>query len=194
MSDSQPSGGISSNTSINEPHTKLVREMVTILAPVAYLAFLIGSLYTFSKVYRRRKAAAATSAKPWFPPHHERDLYISLLSMEPPPPDSLLKAALLNRAFQDIKRLMRLNQAKAALSTLLQKGQVGDDIWNRFLEAEKEHQAELQEVVQEANTFREGWGQFIFVTANEMVSHTFQKENYASVEKEGNGVSIIFCK
>lgn len=39
---------------------------------------------------------------------------------------------------------------------------------SRFAAAEKELEAEIMDVVQEANTFRQGWGQMIFQTATEM--------------------------
>jgi hypothetical protein len=45
---------------------------------------------------------------------------------------------------------------------------VGDDTMSRFAAAEKELEAEIMDVVQEANTFRQGWGQMIFQTATEM--------------------------
>jgi len=35
------------------------------------------------------------------------------------------------------------------LSTLLQRGSVGDELWQRFLRAEKEIEAELRDVVEE---------------------------------------------
>lgn len=64
-------------------------------------------------------------------------------------PDGILKAALLQRATEDIKRILEVRNSKQALSNLLQRGSVGDDLWQRFLRAEKEIEAELRDVVQE---------------------------------------------
>lgn len=64
-------------------------------------------------------------------------------------PETVLKAALLRRAAEDINRLMALRNQKPALAGLLQKGSVGDDLWQRFLRAEKEMQDEVQDVVAE---------------------------------------------
>ena len=64
-------------------------------------------------------------------------------------PDSVLKAALLLRAEEDIKRILEIRNAKQALSTLLARGSVGDELWQRFLRAEKEIEAELRDVVEE---------------------------------------------
>lgn len=66
---------------------------------------------------------------------------------------------------------MRIREDKPALQALLQKGSVGDDLWNSFLAAEKEMEAEIVEVMAEANSFVEGWGPAIFQTANEMIAN-----------------------
>ena len=148
--------------------------------PFAYLGILVGSLATFSSLYRKRKAGKATnrssfsptqlantkavnasSLEPWFPPHLQRNIYLSLLHLEPESndnkkapavPESVLKAALLRRATEDIHRVLAVRSAKQALSSLLQKGSVGDELWQRFLLAEKEIEEEVRDVVNEVPT------------------------------------------
>jgi translocation protein SEC66 len=68
---------------------------------------------------------------------------------DPKVPDSVLRAALLRRAIEDLHRLVQIRSAKQACSSLLQRGSVGDDLWQRFQRAEKEMEAELRDVVQE---------------------------------------------
>lgn len=68
-------------------------------------------------------------------------------------PDSIIKAALLRRAVEDIHRIVALRSSKTALQTLLQRGSVGDDLWQRFQRAETELQAELEDVVAEVSAF-----------------------------------------
>lgn len=65
-------------------------------------------------------------------------------------PDSVLKAALLRRAVEDIQRIVVLRSSKPALQTLLQRGSVGDELWQRFARAEKEMEEEVKDVVNEA--------------------------------------------
>jgi len=97
---------------------------------------------------------------PWFPPHLQRNIYLSLMHLEPEGgkekaravPDSVLRAALLRRAVEDINRIIQVRTAKQACSTLLQRGSVGDDLWQRFLRAEKEMEEELRDVVMEVRT------------------------------------------
>jgi translocation protein SEC66 len=137
--------------------------------PIAYLIILIGSLYSFSSVYRQRQLARASKLEPWFPNHVTRNLYLSLLHLDPAEsgdekalsksdeksqskvPDSVLKAALLKRAVEDIQRIVQLRQAKPALQTLLQRGSVGDELWQRFQRAEQEMEVEVKDVVEEVS-------------------------------------------
>ncbi|GAA5932759.1 Sec63 complex subunit SEC66 [Sporobolomyces koalae] len=156
--------------------------MVSILFPIAYLVALVGSLSIFSKILRKRQQNKPP-AEPWFPHHKSRDIYVSLLSLDPPPPRPILVAALLRRAMDDVKLIWSIRDAKASLTTLLQKGQIGDDLWERFLAAEKELEGEIVEVVGEANTFEPGYGQRIFAMASEMVSHERWKEVYENIPK-----------
>ncbi len=127
-------------------------DWLMLLIPIAYLFILIGSLTVFSSLYRKRQAAAASSLEPWFPQHLQRNVYLSLLHQEDPKvPDSILKAALLRRATEDIHRIVQIRNAKQALQVLLQRGSVGDDLWKRFERAEKEIEEELRDVVQEVS-------------------------------------------
>lgn len=66
-------------------------------------------------------------------------------------PETVLKAALLRRAAEDIKRVIAIRDQKQALSLLLQRGSVGDDLWQRFLRAEKEMEEEVRDVVSEVS-------------------------------------------
>lgn len=139
-------------------------DWIGLLLPVAYLTVLIGSLGTFSHLYRKRKAANAASLAPWFPSHLSRNIYLSLLHIDPSDPsttpagsekslskvpDSVIKAALLRRAVEDIHRIIQIRNAKPALQQLVQKRSVGEELWQRFLRAEQEIEEEVKDVVSE---------------------------------------------
>ncbi|KAJ5732050.1 Pre protein translocase subunit Sec66-domain-containing protein [Penicillium malachiteum] len=168
---------------------------LSLAVPFAYLGILIGSLATFSSLYRKRKAHKAASLEPWFPAHLQRDIYFSLLHLDPSAqkenqkktpavPESVLKAALLRRATEDIRRVLALRSQKQALSTLLQRGSVGDDLWQRFLRAEKEMEEEVKDVVAEANDYVQGWGQTIFQSANEMIQNEIYRKRMAEQQEK----------
>lgn len=152
--------------------------------PFGYITFLVGLLWLFSRHYRSR-ALRRKPPPPWFPdPHTARDVYVSLLSMDPPPSQSVLVAALLARAMTDVKRIMSLKEAKQAMTNLLQKGQVGDELWERLLMAEKELDVELSEVVAEAEEYSQGWGGVIFSIASEALQATMSQDIYKDIPKQ----------
>ncbi|GAB1311295.1 Translocation protein S66 [Madurella fahalii] len=163
-----------------------------LLLPLAYLVVLGGALMTFSTVYRKRKAMQSANLAPWFGPHLQRNIYLSLLHMEPEAgqekapkvPDSVIRAALLRRAVEDIHRIIQIRTAKAACSSLLQRGSVGDDLWQRFQRAEKEMEDELRDVVMEANALAPGWGQIIFQSANEIAANKVFRDRLEEIEAQ----------
>ncbi|KAH7025531.1 translocation protein-like protein sec66 [Macrophomina phaseolina] len=160
-------------------------DWISLAIPFAYLGLLIGSMATFSHLYRTRKASRAASLAPWFGPHTTRNIYLSLLHLDQQKvPDSVLKAALLRRAVEDIHRIVEIRNAKAALQSLLQRGSVGDDLWQRFQRAEKEIEAELRDVVQEANAFSPGWGQSIFQNASEVAQNQLLKQRVDELQAQ----------
>ncbi|RYN33797.1 hypothetical protein AA0113_g6010 [Alternaria arborescens] len=157
-------------------------DWVMLTVPFAYIGILAGSFAVFTNLYRKRQAANAASLEPWFPTHLQRNVYLSLLHMDDPKvPDSVLKAALLRRATEDIHRIVQVRNAKQALQVLLQRGSVGDDLWQRFQRAEKEIEEELRDVVSEANAFAPNWGQTIFQSASEMAQNNHIRERLAEI-------------
>jgi translocation protein SEC66 len=184
---------------------------LSIFVPIGYITVLVVSLSIFSRIYRKRTALALAKdhGNSWFTEGHpERDIYQTLVqaaassssSNNPSStvtttteggtssgaaiPDVVLKAALLNRAMADVKRIIRMRDDKQALSVLLQKGSIGDETMAKFTMAEKELEAEILDVVSEANTFKEGWGQLIFPSASEMVAHLKHKEIYYDIHRQ----------
>ncbi|KAI9497895.1 Sec62/63 complex, subunit Sec66, partial [Zychaea mexicana] len=74
-----------------------------------------------------------------------------------------------------VRRLVQIQQEKPALQQLMRMGSIGDDLWRDFSVAEQQTMMELQEVSQEANTYKQNWGQTIFSTAAQMLEHEKQK-------------------
>ncbi|EGX90632.1 translocation protein (Sec66) [Cordyceps militaris CM01] len=162
-----------------------------LVLPFAYLIVLSGALMTFSSIYRKRKAAESANLAPWFGPNLQRNIYLSLLHAEPEAdggsggvPETVLKAALLRRAVEDIQRLIQIKTAKQACSALLQRGSVGDDLWQRFQRAEREMEEELRDVVTEANALAPSWGHAIFQSAHEIASNAKLRESLAEIEAQ----------
>ncbi|KAJ7774754.1 translocation protein sec66 [Mycena metata] len=165
--------------------------MASVLVPVLYMILVFGGLGLFSHIYRRN--AAKKSLPSYFPTHAERNAYVTLLQKtDPPASDALLKSALVRRAMADVHRVLRIREDKPALQALQQKGSIGDDLWNSLLAAEKELEAEIMEVVAEANTFVEGWGQVIFPTANEMIANEKMRGLYETSEETRQALELKY--
>lgn len=169
-------------------------DWVGLLVPFAYIGILGGSLATFSALNRKRKAAKSASLEPWFGAHLQRNIYFSLLHLEQVEPgkekptavpESVLKAALLRRATEDIHRVISIRSAKQALTALLARGSVGDDLWQRFLRAESEMEAELKDVVSEANALAPNWGSTIFQSGSESVSNALLRKRVEEIQAQG---------
>ncbi|KAH8676299.1 Sec62/63 complex, subunit Sec66 [Xylariales sp. PMI_506] len=159
--------------------------------PFGYIFVLVSSLYVFSTIYRKRRAVQLANLEPWFPPHLQKQVYSSLLEIAATDgaekkgtkvPDSVIRAALLRRAVEDIGRIIQVRQAKQALNVLLQRGSVGEDLNHRFQRAEKEIEEELKEVVMEANALAPGWGQTIFQSANEMAANAILRKRLDEIQ------------
>ena len=98
------------------------------------------------------------------------------MHQDPPPPDKMLKAALLLYARENVRRIWRLREQKASLNQLMSAGSVGDDLFTQFTAAEQALEADIIETVNEANAYQTGWGSNIFQTATEMVHFDMQRQ------------------
>ena len=154
-------------------------DWLSLLVPFLYLFILLGSLSTFSSLYRRRKALASASLELYFPPHTSRNVYFSLQHLKdhdpsaPNVPESTLRAALLARAVEDIHRIIEIRTRKGPLATLLQRGVVGDEIWQRLVRAETELEEEVKDVVQEVRHMQTH-------TSTQSLGHTLRSGSVAS--------------
>ncbi|KAG9883636.1 hypothetical protein KCU94_g18647, partial [Aureobasidium melanogenum] len=90
----------------------------------------------------------------------------------------------LRRAVEDIHRIIQIRNAKPALQTLLQRGSVGDELWQRFQRAEQEIEEEVKDVVSEANALVPNWGQIIFQSANEIANNQLAKQRMEDIQSK----------
>lgn len=98
--------------------------------------------------------AKIASQAPWFGPHLQRDVYLSLQHMRSEGgtvPETVLRAALLRRATENINRVDKLRNAKTACGTLLQRGSVGEELFIRLQQTEKEMEEEIRDTVMEVS-------------------------------------------
>ncbi|KAG0041936.1 translocation protein S66 [Gryganskiella cystojenkinii] len=160
--------------------------MGSVWLAIIYIGGWILSMRVFGYFWKNRKLAI-NDAEPWFSENTALNQYVALLQQtEPEASETQLTAALLRRAMEDVVRVLSMREDKQVLANLVKQGTVGDDIWTQFTLSEKELEAEIMAVIEEANTFKEGWGQTILQTASEMVMHekTKQLQKELAVRKE----------
>ncbi|KAG0271426.1 translocation protein S66 [Linnemannia exigua] len=150
--------------------------MGSVWLAIIYIGGWILSMRIFGYFWKNRKLAI-NDAEPWFGENIARSQYIALLQQdEPEATEAQLTAALLRRAMEGVVRVLSMREDKQILANLVKQGTVGDDVWTQFTLSEKELEAEIMAIVEEANTFKENWGQGILQTASEMVMHEKTKQ------------------
>lgn len=165
---------------------------LALVGPIAYLVVLVGFISLFNIYYRRPKGLQSMPLDPWFDNNHQRDVYLTLIHLQNPScPSSLLKAALFNRALEDIRRVYNLREAQSAANALLQRGILSELTMQILNAAQMELNTEIQDVVAEAKGLGgEAWGSTIMAHANEgyqrelIVKKIEQGRKYASKQEE----------
>ncbi|KAG4303948.1 hypothetical protein PORY_002601 [Pneumocystis oryctolagi] len=140
-----------------------------IYLPIVYVTFLVAAFSLFSFFYSKHKRLKVSQLEQWFSPSTSRNIYFSLLHLSDSVPSNILKAALLERAKENLGRIHDLRLKKSVLNQAIQKGLLSSDLWKQFNLLEKELEIEVMDVSKEAKSFKKDWGQVIFQTANEMV-------------------------
>ncbi|KAG0227589.1 Sec62/63 complex, subunit Sec66 [Mortierella sp. GBAus27b] len=149
-----------------------------------YIGGWILVMRIFGFFWRRRKTVIDASDT-WFPENQARLQYIALLQQEDPEaPEAQLKAALMHRAVEVVRRIITMREDKPALASLVKQGIVGDETWMDLQFAEKTLEDEIRAVMEEAETFKEGWSSTILQSASELIRHEHIQEEKAKREEE----------
>lgn len=130
---------------------------ISVYTPLIYVTIMIGALVVFSIKYRQKKLKELTSRKPFFDRNIAKEMYFELVNADEKPNEQVLKAALIRRGAECIKRTLKLKEFTPFMNVLYHKGSISDDLWERFQTAQKVEEIEIQELVQETEKYRKGW-------------------------------------
>lgn len=108
---------------------------------------------------------------PFYPTNFARDNYFALKSLEKPPPEKIIKAALIRWASEDVRKLLKIKACKEVLTTLHQRGSVGDNTWAKVTTQEKQLEFDINAIAAEANAIKPGWANTLFQTATEVTQN-----------------------
>ncbi|KAJ3394818.1 translocation protein S66 [Lobulomyces angularis] len=156
-------------------------DLIGLVFPTLYVTGLGIVFFLFNKWNQLRviniKQKFITNS--YFGRHLSKDIYLEL-SEQYSPEDvdgkKLLCAALLKRAVEDVRRIIKIKDEKGPLSQLVKSGCVGEDLLENIVAAEEELNLECEEVVFEADLLKPGWKNTIFQEASQIAQNQIQKE------------------
>ncbi|KAH3670658.1 hypothetical protein OGAPHI_001173 [Ogataea philodendri] len=146
-----------------------VTSSVSVYIPILYVAVLLTTLVLFSIAHRRKKLDKLVSMRPIFAENYQKEMYLQLKNAtEPKVNDKVLKAALIRRGAEAIRRMIKLKEIQQYVKVLYQKGSIGDDVYESFNLQSKLQELELNELAAEAESYKKGWAQTFFPVCQEV--------------------------
>lgn len=149
---------------------------ISVYTPLVYVGVMVTAFAIFSVLYRRHRLRKLIGVEPLFSHNHALDLYTAvkdkyydkLAPKDERPPEKAVKAALLRRAVEAIRRSLKLKENEVVFNRLYQEGLIGDDVFQQFVLQNKVQQAELSDIVQESRQFSAQWPEAFFPVAQEI--------------------------
>jgi translocation protein SEC66 len=163
---------------------------ISVLTPIIYVSLLVGVFLTFSVLYRKKRVKQLSSFEPIFGENYASDIYANLklqyidesVPKADRPHEKVMKAALLRRACEAIRRSMKLKENGPAYNKLYQDGLIGDDMLKQYEIQVKFQEIELKDIVAECESYKKGWVQTFFPTAQEICFNEALRRRLFSME------------
>lgn len=149
---------------------------ISLYTPLIYVAVMVTAFIVFSVQYKRHRFRKLVQVESLFGHNYTVDLYITIkdkyydksVAKDERPPEKAVKAALLKRAVEAIRRSLKLKENEPVFNKLYQDGLIGDDIFKQFELQSKIQQVELNEIVAECQQFSKEWPEKFFPVAQEI--------------------------
>ncbi|CDR40588.1 CYFA0S05e02168g1_1 [Cyberlindnera fabianii] len=164
-----------------DPATENIVKKVYVWTPFLYLAVLIAALVSFARWYRGKKIAAKQNQVPFFGRNVASETYHELTQHEGVNP-YVLKAALIRRGAESIRRTIKLKEVTPFMTMLYQKGSIGDDLWERFQNAQQLEEEEIKTIVAETEKYKSGWVQKFVPLLQEVCFNEALRRRYAAID------------
>jgi len=169
---------------------------ISVLTPIIYVSLLVGVFLTFSVLYRKKRVKQLSSFEPIFSENYASDIYAHLkqqytdenVAKEDRPHEKVMKAALLRRACEAIRRSMKLKENGPAYNKLYQDGLIGDDMLKQYEIQVKFQEIELKEIVAECESYKKGWVQTFFPIAQEICFNEALRRRLFAMEDRSNSL------
>lgn len=158
---------------------------VSVYTPLIYVAVLILSLIIFGSQYRKKQIKELSQLKSIFDENEARDIYLDLKEKceEENIHEKVMKAALLNRGAEAVRRSIKLKELGPQIEIIYKNGGIGEDYWKRFQNEIKLADLEFKETIQEAETLQPGWVQLFVGLSKEICFNQALSRRYNSIAK-----------
>ena len=168
---------------------------ISITTPLLYLGILVLTIIMFSVYHRRSKIQSLQklSSDSLFFPTCDVETNQDLITPDSVPAvlyhdlkgidahEKMLKVALVNRAAESMRRIMKLKETEPSIMVLYTRGLIGDDSYKRYKIQAKLQDQEMMQVAQEAESFKQGWSRIIFANAQEVMMNLALRRRIAAI-------------
>ncbi|CCH45062.1 Translocation protein [Wickerhamomyces ciferrii] len=162
--------------------TEQVISKISVFTPIIYVTVVLTALVVFSINYRKNKINALYNRQPFFKRNLPKELHFELRDSDPKPNEKVLKAALLRRGAESIRRTIKLKEVQPFITALYQKGSIGDDLYERYQTATKLEELEVQEIVAETEKYKAGWIPKFVPLLQEICFNEALRRRYSAIE------------
>lgn len=173
---------------------------ISVLTPLIYVGVMLSAFIAFSVLYRRHRLRKMIGVEPIFGHNYPLELYIilkekyynKLLPRDERPPEKVVKAALLRRAVEAIRRSLKLKENEPVFNKLYQDGLIGDDMFKQFDLQNKIQQLELKEIVDECQQFSKEWPGLFFPVAQEICYNEALRRRLNCMDQRSESLSELW--
>ncbi|ODV82754.1 hypothetical protein CANARDRAFT_10281 [[Candida] arabinofermentans NRRL YB-2248] len=164
---------------------------ISIYTPIIYVAILLTTLIVFSISHRKKKFKKLTTLAPIFSESYPKEIYLELkYQTDPKVNEKVLKAALIRRGAESLRRMIKLKETEPFVNALYQKGSIGDEVFERYKIQAKLQELEMQELAMEAEGIKKGWAQTFFPVCQEVTINEALRRRLNATEERGKILSM----
>ncbi|AJP97464.1 Sec66p [Saccharomyces cerevisiae YJM1208] len=158
---------------------------ISVYTPLIYVFILVVSLVMFASSYRKKQAKKISEQPSIFDENDAHDLYFQIKEMSENEKihEKVLKAALLNRGAESVRRSLKLKELAPQINLLYKNGSIGEDYWKRFETEVKLIELEFKDTLQEAERLQPGWVQLFVMVCKEICFNQALSRRYQSTLK-----------
>ncbi|KAI5965845.1 sec66 [Candida pseudojiufengensis] len=173
---------------------------ISVFTPLIYVGVVLSLFIIFSMTYRKRRVNQFKQIEPIFKENYNSSIYQQLksqytdpnLSKDQKPHEKVMKAALLRRAVEAIRRSMKLKENEAIFNKLYQNGLIGDDMYKQYEFQIKFQELELKEIVAETEQYKKNWSQTFFPLAQEICFNEALRRRINAIDDRALDLSTLW--